>query len=238
MSTKKLQIIDSIISTDSTLTQSGKAADAKATGDKISTLVGNTAVSEQIANTITTQKGAASGIAELDENGKVPSSQLPSYVDDVLEYDAKANFPSTGEAGKIYVDTSTNLTYRWSGSAYVEISPSIALGTTSSTAFRGDYGNTAYTHAISKGSAFSSGLYKITTNDQGHVTTATAVTKSDITGLGIPAQDTTYDIATTSVAGLMSAEDKSRLAGIVSITSGTSLPSSGSDGDIFFLYNA
>lgn len=70
---------------------------------------------------------------------------------------------------------------------------SLTLGTTSSTAFRGDYGNSAYTHAVTnKGSAFSSGLYKITTNSEGHVTAATSVEKSDITGLGIPAQDTTY----------------------------------------------
>lgn len=95
----------------------------------------------------TTAKGAASGVAELDANGKVPSSQLPAYVDDVLEYTAKSSFPTTGETGKIYVDTTTNLTYRWSGSAYVEISPSLALGETSSTAYRGDRGKTAYNHS-------------------------------------------------------------------------------------------
>lgn len=139
----------------------------------------------------TSLKGAANGLAELDANGKVPSTQLPSYVDDVLEYSAKSSFPATGETGKIYVDTTTNLTYRWSGSAYVEISASLALGTTSSTAFRGDYGNSAYAHAVTnKGSAFSSGLYKITTNSEGHVTAATAVAKADITGLGIPGTDT------------------------------------------------
>lgn len=138
-------------------------------------------------------KGAANGVAELDSSGKVPTSQLPAYVDDVLEYTNKASFPTTGETGKIYVDKATNLTYRWSGSAYVEISPSLALGTTSSTAFRGDYGNAAYAHAVTnKGSAFTSGLYKITTNSEGHVTAATAVQKSDITDLGIPASDTTY----------------------------------------------
>ena len=56
------------------------------------------------------------------KNGKIPSDQLPSYVDDVLEYDALSNFPSPGESGKIYVETSTNKTYRWSGSQYIEIS--------------------------------------------------------------------------------------------------------------------
>lgn len=86
------------------------------------------------------EMGVASGVATLDTTGKVPTSQLPSYVDDVLEYANKAGFPATGEAGKIYVDKDTNLTYRWSGSAYVEISPSLALGETSSTAYAGDKG--------------------------------------------------------------------------------------------------
>ena len=88
----------------------------------------------------TSEKGSAGGVASLGSDGKVPSSQLPSYVDDVLEYTAKANFPSTGETGKIYVDKTTNLTWRWSGTTYVEISPSLALGETSSTAYPGDKG--------------------------------------------------------------------------------------------------
>lgn len=54
--------------------------------------------------------------------GKVPASQLPSYVDDVLEFTDLASFPATGESGKIYVALDTNYTYRWSGSAYVKIS--------------------------------------------------------------------------------------------------------------------
>ena len=162
-------------------------------------------------------KGAASGVAELDSNGKVPTSQLPSYVDDVLEYSAKSSFPTTGETGKIYVDTSNNKTYRWSGSAYVEISPSLALGTTSSTAYRGDRGNTAYSHATDSSrltTATSSGLYKVASTSQGHIASLTAVEKADITALGIPAQDTTYSAATTSTAGLMSASDKTKLNGI------------------------
>ena len=146
--------------------------------------------------TITDAKIAGMSASKL--TGTIPTANLPSYVDDVVEGATTEDFPETGEAGKIYVATSTNKTYRWGGSSYVEISASLALGTTSSTAFRGDYGNTAYTHATAKGSAFSSGLYKITTNSQGHVTAATAVTKNDITALGIPAQDTntntTYEL--------------------------------------------
>lgn len=86
------------------------------------------------------EKGANNGVAELDANGKVPSSQLPSFVDDVLEYADVAHFPQTGESGKIYIAVDTNLSYRWTGSAYGEISPSLALGETSSTAYRGDWG--------------------------------------------------------------------------------------------------
>jgi hypothetical protein len=82
----------------------------------------------------------AGSYATLGSDGKVPSSQLPSYVDDVLEYTAKSAFPTTGEAGKIYIAKDTNKTYRWSGSAYVEISASLALGETSSTAYAGNKG--------------------------------------------------------------------------------------------------
>lgn len=86
------------------------------------------------------EMGVANGVATLDANGLVPSSQLPSYVDDVLEYSSLTSFPTQGETGKIYIATDTNLTYRWSGTAYVEISKSLALGETSSTAYAGDKG--------------------------------------------------------------------------------------------------
>ena len=88
-------------------------------------------------------KEALDGKADLVD-GKVPAAQLPSYVDDVLEYEDRAHCPATGEAGKIYVALDTNKTYRWSGSDYVEISESLALGETSSTAYRGDRGKIAY----------------------------------------------------------------------------------------------
>lgn len=78
--------------------------------------------------------------------GIIPAQYLPSYVDDVIEYSSSSLFPNPGDAGKIYVDTTTNLTYRWGGSNYVEISKSLALGTTSNTAYRGDHGLIAYQH--------------------------------------------------------------------------------------------
>ena len=108
-------------------------------------------------------------------SGKIPEANLPSYVDDVLEYNSKSNFPTSGETGKIYVDISTNLTYRWGGSAYVEISPSLALGETSGTAYRGDYGAIAYAHS-----------QKTSGNPHG-------VTKSDV-GLGNVENKSSEDI--------------------------------------------
>lgn len=172
-------------------------------------------------------KGAASGVAELDSSGKVPSAQLPAYVDDVVEYAAKANFPTTGETGKIYVDTSTNKTYRWSGSTYVEISPSLALGTTSSTAYRGDYGNTAYTHATDSSrltTATASGLYKVASTAQGHIASLTAVAKADITGLGIPGSDTKNTTGST---------DTSSKIFLVGATSQAANPQTYSDNEVY-----
>lgn len=58
------------------------------------------------------EKGSNNGVATLDSTGKVPSGQLPSYVDDVLEYNSLSNFPATGETGKIYIAKDTNKTYR------------------------------------------------------------------------------------------------------------------------------
>ena len=93
------------------------------------------------------EKGQPGGLAELDESGRVPSSQLPSYVDDVINVATYSQLPNPGESGKIYITEDTNLTYRWSGSGYVEISPSLALGETSATAYRGDRGKAAYDHS-------------------------------------------------------------------------------------------
>ena len=91
--------------------------------------------------------GSVGGVATLDNGGKVPTAQLPAFVDDVLEFANQAGFPGTGETGKIYLALDSNLTYRWSGSTYVEISQSLALGETSATAYRGDRGKTAYDHS-------------------------------------------------------------------------------------------
>lgn len=86
------------------------------------------------------EMGTANGVATLDTNGVIPSAQLPSYVDDVLEYSTASAFPSRGESGKIYIAIDTNLSYRWSGSRYTKIASDLALGETSSTAYAGDKG--------------------------------------------------------------------------------------------------
>lgn len=86
------------------------------------------------------EKGANSGVATLGTDGKVPASQLPGFVDDVIEAANFAALPEIGEGGKIYVTLDDNKTYRWSGTAYVEISASLALGETQGTAYEGSKG--------------------------------------------------------------------------------------------------
>jgi hypothetical protein len=92
-------------------------------------------------------KGAPNGYASLDANAKVPANQLPSFVDDVEEYDSYIYFPETGRADCIYMDFFDKQIYRWSGTGYVQISQNIALGFTSATAIRGDYGKAGYDHS-------------------------------------------------------------------------------------------
>lgn len=80
-------------------------------------------------------------------SGTIAAANLPSYVDDVLEYASLSKFPTTGESGKIYTALDTNKIYRWSGSAYVVISETVALGTTHSSAGYGDESRAAYNHS-------------------------------------------------------------------------------------------
>lgn len=102
---------------------------------------------DQVGAIPMTQKGTADGVASLDSSGKVPASQLPGFVDDVREFDNREAFPGTGEDGVIYIANDTNQTYRWGGSGYVPIGSDLALGETSSTAYPGDKGKTAYAHS-------------------------------------------------------------------------------------------
>lgn len=86
------------------------------------------------------EMGVANGVATLGEDGIIPTSQLPSSVDQIIEYPSVSDFPETGESNKIYLAKDTNLTYKWSGTQYTVISSSLSLGETSSTAYAGDKG--------------------------------------------------------------------------------------------------
>ena len=165
--------------------------------------------------TITTSDVNAADLIAL-ENQKIPASYLPSYVDDVVEgylyngafyQEAAHSNVITAETDKIYVDLSTNKTYRYGGSSYVEISASLALGTTSSTAFAGDKGQTAYSHATDANkltTAQSMGLYKIATTDQGHISSVAAVGVSDLP----LAFDETYNASTNKIATVTTVTNK------------------------------
>lgn len=94
--------------------------------------------------------------------GLIPASQLPSYVDDVLNFPNLISFPSLGEDAKIYIAEDVNKTYRWGGSSYVEIAEGVVLGETSSTAYRGDRGKIAYDHSLSQGNPHNTTTSEIT----------------------------------------------------------------------------
>lgn len=130
---------------------------------------------------LASEKGTANGVATLDDNGLVPSSQLPSYVDDVIEAANFAALPATGEGGKIYVTLDDNKTYRWGGSAYAEISASIALGETAGTAYEG-----------SKGAALKTAFDSHEADTDIHTSTSEKATwnaKYDKPSTGIPESD-------------------------------------------------
>lgn len=181
-------------------------------------LIGDTSELNSKVQQFINSKGAPNGLASLNESGIIPSAQLPSYVDDVIEVDTFSNLPGTGESGKIYIVQDTNLTYRWSGTGYVEISKSLALGETSSTAYPGDKGK-ATTDKLNKTSdkvvvgptTVNPSTDKIVLKYQTHFTS----TNSD-------SEDShAINAATTSQAGLMSSSDKSKIDKIITNGDGT-----------------
>lgn len=181
-------------------------------------LIGDTSELNNKVQEFIDSKGAPNGLASLNESGIIPSAQLPSYVDDVIEVDTFSNLPGTGESGKIYIVQDTNLTYRWSGTGYVEISKSLALGETSSTAYPGDKGK-ATTDKLNKTSdkvvvgptTVNPSTDKIVLKYQTHFTS----TNSD-------SEDShTINAATTSQAGVMSSADKTKIDKIITNGNGT-----------------
>lgn len=174
-------------------------------------LIGDTSELNSKVQQFINSKGAPNGLASLNESGIIPSAQLPSYVDDVIEVDTFSNLPDTGESGKIYIVQDTNLTYRWSGTDYVEISKSLALGETSSTAYSGD-----------KGKATTDKLNRIPDKlitDTVNVNQSTTKAVLNFTTYRQEAQQVgrntlTITSATISQAGLMSSSDKTKLDGL------------------------
>lgn len=181
-------------------------------------LIGDTSELNSKVQQFINSKGAPNGLASLNESGIIPSAQLPSYVDDVIEVDTFSNLPGTGESGKIYIVQDTNLTYRWSGTDYVEISKSLALGETSSTAYPGD-----------KGKATTDKLNRIPDKlitDTVNVNQSTTEAVLNFTTYRQEAQQIgrntlTITSATTSQAGLMSSSDKSKIDKIITNGDGT-----------------
>jgi len=158
-------------------------------------------------------KGVANGYASLDGSGKVPSTQLPSYVDDVLEYANLAALPGTGESGKIYITIDTAKTYRWSGSAYVEISASPGS-----------------TDAVPEGST---NLYFTNSRARGAITATGSLSYNNSTGVLSYTQPTNVSTFTndsgyiTSSASISGSADSVRWFGRISGETGRSTHSSG-----------
>lgn len=134
--------------------------------------------------------------ANLDEQNRVVSNELPSYVDDVLEYTSLNDFPVSGETGKIYIDLTDNLAYRWGGSGYAVISPSLALGETNTTAYRGDLGKAAYAHSqITSGNP-----HKVSLSELGVNVKATEINYLNGATKNIPTAITNLETKTNSNA--------------------------------------
>ena len=196
---------------DTRLTDARPASDVSAWA-KASTKPTYTA--SEVGAIPTTQKGAASGVATLDSNGLVPTSQLPSFVDDVLEGTAQGvtessagTYTATGfilkgetkactpEDGKIYIDSvgtsATNIEFRWTGTQFASIGTNLVLGETASTAYRGDRGKIAYDHSQSTHAP---------SNAEANVITAITVGGTTAT---ITSKTAAIPIATTSKAGVV-----------------------------------
>lgn len=190
-------------------------------------LIGDTsAISNQLQDLINS-KGSANGIASLDEQGVVPSAQLPSYVDDVIDvyatYDKSAEgvlsniqlfsnqektTPITPESGKIYIDVEGNYQFRWTGTIYTTVGAPTVLGEVTGTAYDGG-----------KGKALSDKINKMSNKVVVGPTTVEAASDTIIlyyethkTSTNADEVDShTINAATTSKAGVMSATDKAKL---------------------------
>lgn len=154
---------------------------------------------DSIARIPMSQRGVANGVATLDSNGFIPSSQLPSFVDDVLEFVNLAALPATGETGKIYLTVDNQRIYRWTGSVYIEISPTVGnsdsatrLATSRTISITGDAtwsvafdGSTNVTNSLNLvASGVTPGTYpKVQVDAKGRVTAGAALSATDVPNL-------------------------------------------------------
>ena len=209
---------------------SGKADKvANATSGNLAALDGN--------GNLTDSGKKAADFATLDASGKVPSSQLPSYVDDVIEgyyYNSKFYKEAahtteiTPEDGKIYVDLPNNRTYRWSGSQYTLIATDLTLGETSTTAYRGDRGKTAYDHSQTSGNPHGTTKADLGLGNVDNKSEATI--KSDFTGsvtdgnTGFPTGDMVYDAISANGKGFETITLENTYAEVTAILNAGKIP--------------
>ena len=191
-----------------------------------------------LSGTVETKASTASVLQALSTkadliNGVIPAAQLPSFVDDVLEYESWNQFPSVGEAGKIYVDTTENKTWRWSGSTYVIIGGGgVALGETAATAYRGDRGKAAYDHSISQGNPHNATTSDIPEGNKLYFT-EDRVLQAALIGLNTtnPAPVTATDALLAAIGKLQAQINNVGSGGItwvdVTTIAGTAMPSVG-----------
>ena len=172
-------------------------------------------------------KQPAGNYATLDELGKVPASQLPSYVDDVLEFVKLGGFPTTGESAKIYVALDTNKTYRWSGSSYVYITSGAVDSVAGKTGVvtLADMGleNVDNTSDMNKpvSTAQKTAIATAKSEAETDATTKANNAQANAIAASAPASHvgstgTSHGVATTTDAGFMAAGDKGKLDGIQS----------------------
>jgi hypothetical protein len=130
--------------------ESGATIVPRALGDQNGNTINTTYLTQSSASATyipLSQKAQPNGVATLGADGRVIPSQIPGIVSSVEEYDTLEDFPEVGVLTTVYLALDTGLTYLWSGSSYVALSSSLALGETSTTAYRGDRGKEAYDYS-------------------------------------------------------------------------------------------
>jgi hypothetical protein len=130
--------------------ESGATIVPRALGDQNGNTINTTYLTQSSASATyipLSQKAQPNGVATLGADGRVIASQIPGVVTSIEEYDTLEDFPEVGVLTTVYLALDTGLTYLWSGSQYVALSSSLALGETSATAYRGDRGKIAYDYS-------------------------------------------------------------------------------------------